>query len=268
MAATARTGSNLLGSLLRSSGGAGFLTEWFHPIMLAEIRRETGHPRTGLRGRLGQTRRRLRGDARWNLTSRHPQREMAAYLEEVQARSTSDNGVMSTKLMWDQFAAAVMANDLDLNPHDLPVTWVWTRRDDQVAQACSHYRALATDQWVDRAEKVPPPPYDTDGIAVALQFVRRCDGAWATWFTSRNLDPLVFTYESISAEPVAAATAVLDRLGVTPAGPLTTEMRKQGDATNDEWMARFRADRPDLAALARPVPFAAATPGPSPTPTV
>lgn len=246
VAATARTGSNLLGSLLRSSGAAGYPTEWFHPIKLEEVRRETGHPRPTIRGELGRVRRRLRGDRRWNLTASYAGRELRLYLRHVQQRSTADNGVWGTKLMWDQFTEVITRNGLDLNPAGLPETWVWTRRDDQVAQACSHYRALATDQWVEQGEKAAPPPYDADGIAAALDFVRRCDAAWAGWFAANDIDPMILTYESIAADPLAAAGAVLDRLGVTPTGPLATTMRKQGDATNDEWIARFHTDRPDL----------------------
>src|SRR5204863_308866 len=68
--------------------------------------------------------------------------------------------------------------------------FVWLRRDDEIAQAVSFWRAVATGHW----HAWDPPPreaeFDRDAITHLLEEIRAHNAAWRAWFRENAVAPL------------------------------------------------------------------------------
>lgn len=126
------------------------------------------------------------------------------------------------------------------------------RRQDKVAQAVSRVIATQTGLWhrhadgreLERVSPQAPAVYDAAAIAEVIAEQEALDAGWAAWFAREGVTPLALTYEALSADPEAALTQVLVALGLDPslAKGLPPPTAKLADATNAEWIARFRRE--------------------------
>jgi LPS sulfotransferase NodH len=91
IAATARSGSTLLGAGLAATGVLGDAEEHLNQRTIDDRRREWGVPRIAMRGHAGRLRRRVSGDRTWTPTSRFT-RQADATTEEWVARFLADQG--------------------------------------------------------------------------------------------------------------------------------------------------------------------------------
>jgi LPS sulfotransferase NodH len=203
--ATPRSGSWLLADLLEQSGVAGRPHEWFWRATVA------AHT------------------AAWGTTTRDE------YLRAVLAVGTTPNGVFGAKVMWTAFDEAIVAQ--------LPAPrFVRLRRDDEVAQAVSFWKAVATGRWHTWDGPAGAAEYRRDAIEHLLGELRAQNDAWSRWFGANGVEPLDVRYERLAAEPDAEARRVLAFLGVeAPAARLEPRVRPVRDSVNADWEARFRA---------------------------
>lgn len=233
-----RAGSNLLCQRLRRTGLAGAPYEVFEAEPVAT---------------------RLE---RWDVSS------FDVYFEEFRKRTASPNGVVGAKLQWGQLESGVrmlhdeagyqgVRDDEVLDAAFPELRYVWLRRDNQVRQGLSWWRAASTNKWNIRrdTEIAPSPAYDWEAID---GFVRRTvehDARWANWFTTRGITPFVVTYEAFTKRPEGTLRDILAFLGIDT--PFTHGLRRdrwtwrarnqvQADSTTDEFEARYRADKAAL----------------------
>jgi trehalose 2-sulfotransferase len=202
---TPRCGSWLLADLLEQTGVAGRPHEWFWGDTVAANKRAWG----------------IEDDAE--------------YRAAVLAAGTTPNGVFSAKLMWTAFE--------DWRPLDVPSPqYVWLRRGDEVAQAVSFWKAVASGHWHSWDPPAGEARYDEAAIAHLLGELRAHNESWRAWFDANGVTPLDVRYEAVAADPDGEARRVLEFLGVdAPAERLVPRMRRVGDAENADWAARFRA---------------------------
>ena len=256
--ATPRSGSTLLCAMLAATGVAGSPEEFF------EARRESGIPR----------RPREYFEAAAGLTlscvpdldpptpAYSDLREVTHWRDHLAASrriGTTPNGVFGAKLMWmhlddltwlarrlPELADADVAGVLDTLFPD--ATYVWVRRDDKVRQAISLWKAMHTQTWRHADERPEAPPrYDSVALRHLVRLLERHDAAWAAHFAARGIAPLQLTYETIAADPPAAASTVLRALGLPDAIPADASppLRRQADEESDDWARRLRADAAD-----------------------
>jgi LPS sulfotransferase NodH len=232
-----RVGSTLFCELLQSTGVVGYPGEWFL------------YPE---RDRLWR---------KWGVRS-HDE-----YLDRVLAQGTSPNGVFATKLMWGHLGEFLLyarracddfvSSDLTAIEGLLPEPrFVWLRRRDAVAQAVSWAKALQTGQWRTGLGGDGEAAYDFAQIDWIVHQIQVWDAAWERWFRAQGLDPEVVWYEDLSANPLNVVERVLAYLGLETSTGATvvpvSDMRKQADAVNEQWIARFLAEsRSPARALAR-----------------
>jgi LPS sulfotransferase NodH len=166
-----RTGSWLLAHTLADTGYAGRPSDYFD-----DAERES-HTR------------------QWGL----PAGDQAAYVRAMRDRATTPNGVLGSKLMWNDFdwlrSALHPPVGTDPGLEFMRTTFpdpqfIWLRRADKVRQGISWWRAAATNQWALRPGQEPDQPApDVEQIMQLIQFAQQCEDGWRQWFTSTGIQP-------------------------------------------------------------------------------
>jgi LPS sulfotransferase NodH len=241
-----RSGSWLLCEGLSSTSLAGYPREWFN-ILEERLHR-----------------------ARWCM-DHSTDLSYPVYPDILRSKSTSRNGISGIKLHYYQFAhlprrmegikcfngltaAQIIAK---LFPS---VKYAWLKRRDKVRQAISLLIASRTNEWWNFEGAAPGKneggatdiEFNPQGIARRQQALIANDAKWQSYFAESQLDPQVIDYEDLVANYADTVTSVLTWLGVpnavgVPIPP--SRLKRQADARNEEWLARYEAFKSDHAAL-------------------
>jgi LPS sulfotransferase NodH len=133
---------------------------------------------------------------------------MTAYVCAMRNAATTPNGVLGSKMMWNDFDRLwssfrpVSGTDtgLEFMRTTFPeAQFVWLQRADKVRQGISWWRAAATDQWALRTEQQPGQPApDVDGIVPLVWFAERCEEGWRQWFAATGIQPCEVVYEDLA----------------------------------------------------------------------
>lgn len=145
------------------------------------------------------------------------------------------------------------ATDLDRIERTFgPTQFIHLTRHDKVDQAVSYLKAVQSGLWhvaVDGSEwertSAPQDPvYDAGAIRDWVGTFESYDRSWNEWFNREGIDPIRISYDELSAAPVAVLRFALASLGLDPrtATSVEPEVRKMADATNRDWVARFRKE--------------------------
>lgn len=227
---TPRSGSSLLCSALSDTGIAGNPEEYFVPWPW--LAREVEY------------------SVKFNV--HHPSK----YLNAVVRTSMTTNGIWGTKLHAFQvpsFIAHIEASQ-DRSFTSLrealetvfpKVRYIFLRREDQIAQAISYYRAVATREWWRYSEDNIPMAdktlrFSQYGIKRSLQIVEDSDTYWKEFFRFHRLSPLQLTYESLEEDYVGTVQNALRYLGLsTEIAIVPPRTKKMADARSHAWKNRF-----------------------------
>lgn len=253
VAASERTGSNLLVHTLRAAGYGSGEEFWTERLLWAGYVR-WGAPSPSLHALAGQARRAVRGEDRWWLHRRFDTDEFLRYHRLVEAHRTTPNGVFVIKLFPIDVRAIEERNGL--GPVDVVPGrqhWVHLTRADRVAQAISYVRAEHTASWIDlvgeRAAFDPDQlgPGDLDRIRDLVHRFRAEATWWEQQFERYEVSPLRIDYEELSGGLVETVNAVLAGVGGRAAPDLVAPTKVQRDEANEVVRERVLARHPDLA---------------------
>ena len=244
LACTPRVGSHLLSEALTSTGVAGHPREWL-PRFTADALPLT--PRDRLR-----------------LVTQPPSQETydaaidGAYVENVLASGTGDNGVFGIVIHWFVLQDAVRRlraffETSESAPHRVlsaafpNLSYVWLKRRDKIAQAVSWYTAIQTGTYVGRHVEADPEleqrlRFDYAQIRYLLSALTAFENGWGSYFSASGVKPLVIHYEDLSAQYVTATRSVLDFLQLDAAGAdiALPKREKYADARSREWIEQFK----------------------------
>jgi LPS sulfotransferase NodH len=247
VAASPRTGSTLLSEALTATGLAGETQEYVNPSLLLKDRYGVGPVRYSLRGHAGRLRRRIARDPHWDqpVPEHFTNASVAAVLRRIEKCSLSPDGVLSLKVMWDDYNRVMLRRGFDASFWGAPVSWVWIHRNDRLRQAVSFTKALQTQQWHDRDDPAEMEPhYDRSMIERCISIGDRDEAGWRNHFASRPISPLEVTYEELDANYEATMARVFAHVGLdvdrVPAPPL----QRMADAVTEEWVRRYRKEHP------------------------
>ena len=168
------------------------------------------------------------------------------YMTKLLGRRVTRNGVFGMKAHFHHFEAFL--NDFPPLLNVLsPVTYIYISRADKVAQAVSMAKALQTNMWTSRMEEEHKPSlnYDRDMISKCLEDIEQQDLTWRQWFQAHNVTPFQVTYDQLTADAAGVVTRIIKLLGVENDAPDAVDVppaKKQGDETNEEWIARFERE--------------------------
>ncbi|MEA3002280.1 MAG: trehalose 2-sulfotransferase [Sphingomonadales bacterium] len=210
----ARSGSNLLCELLRSTGKLGRPREFFSD----------------------------------KSTYRDIEQRPGAF-EAMIEEATTPNGVYGVKLFTRQFDLTMKSGWI----HRLPDPhFISLERRDLLGQAISYVRAVQTGQFRAGPEKQGEPRYDARAIARTIARLADDEARWRRYFARNGIRPLWLTYEQLAAGPEAAVAAVAAGIGLDEEVRIdwpAVQLVVQRDAMSDEWRSRFLAERADIAWL-------------------
>jgi trehalose 2-sulfotransferase len=224
-----RTGSWLLAHTLADTGYAGRPSDYFDDAEQESHTREWGLP-TG------------------NLT---------AYVRAMREKATTPNGVLGSKLMWNDFDSlrsslrppAGTDPGLEFMQTTFPdPQFVWLRRADKVRQGISWWRAAVTEQWGLRpGQRAGQPAPDVEQMVQLVQLAQRCEDGWRQWFASTGIQPCQVLYEDLAQDRLAVANGVLEflRLPQLDARDLPpVRYRKQADTLTETYVDLIRPRLP------------------------
>lgn len=235
VAATPRTGSNLLCEGLEATGTAGRPAEVFAPDFRPFWCRHWGLPE----------------DA-----------SFSEFLAAATRHGTTSNGVFGLKIQ--KMHVAVLArqasfvgeyfegeNDDVLEFLFPGASYINTVRRDRRAQAISYYRALWTNEWVRRPTEdeqrlvfqlppraIDPPAFDGDAIQALEGEIARQQDSWDRYFWKRDITPLVMEYESLDADYTGQIARALEFLHLDASVVRTLpppRLVRQADEMTDQW---------------------------------
>jgi trehalose 2-sulfotransferase len=221
-----RTGSWLLAHTLSDTGYAGRPSDYFD-------------------GKERETRTR-----EWGL----PSGALAPYIQAVRDHATTPNGVLGSKLMWNDFyglrssVSPPAGTDAGLEFMRMAFgdpQFVWLRRRDKVRQGISWWRAFVTDQWGLRPDQeVRQPALDVEQIVPLVRFAQQCEDGWRQWFASAGIQPCEVAYEDLAQDRLTVANRILGflRLPLLDAGSLPpVRYRRQADSLTDRYVDLVRS---------------------------
>lgn len=191
-------------------------------------------------GALGRPREYFNGPARRELDDPTYPDDAEAQIQRVLTDGATPNGIYALKLFPDQFqqvSARVRLTERLPNLH-----FVRLRRRDILGQAISWARALQTEQYRSTQIAKGVATYDARLIIQRIVEIARFEAAWDIYFARLAERPLVLDYETIVADPEAAARALAARLQLDPAikvEPACIDLRIQRDDDTAAWRDRF-----------------------------
>ncbi|MBS0207960.1 MAG: hypothetical protein JSS27_03305 [Planctomycetes bacterium] len=215
VAFTARSGSNWLGELLRSTQALGAC--WEHFAFTATSLHDV---------RVFPNRTPSWDNSSW-------QGHYASYLRHTR----SANGVTSCQITWGQWRYLCVG--LGAAP---PIDrWVWLRRRNILRQAISCYRKEVTNQWkLEPGDRpAPAPPFEPELIlrhAVGLLDEETC---WVDFFRRGIAAPLEVWYEDLCRDPLATIQAIASHVGVDVVSEPRSRLLRQADDISEEWHQRL-----------------------------
>ena len=125
--------------------------------------------------------------------------------------------------------------------------YIHVTRQDKVRQAISLWKAIQTRQWrLDVGARVTGqfrvPVFDFEAINHLRSQLTAEDLAWASFFRTTGIQPLVLRYEEFGSDPADALAKTAELLGLpdelrTSIEPLT--IIKQSDGQSDEWVDQY-----------------------------
>ena len=227
IAATPRTGSNLLCEGLSAALLAGFPAEFFAPDF-----RGYWYKRLGLRS----------------------ETSFADFLKSVLQLGTTPNGIFGTKIQW-MHVAVLASNSCHCGlPESVleslfpGASYINIIRRDRRAQALSWFRACCTNEWFRtgpvRSQRVEPPDLDIERVLYLEWHIGQQQSSWQRYFAQRGIRPLVLEYECLENDyrgqigralaflglDVSAAQTVPDPALTRQSDEVTTVWRKVMDA--------------------------------------
>lgn len=218
IAASPRSGSQLLGGLLTGTGLAGFPTEHFNPWHM--------------------------GDA----TNFFPDNLLYGpkHIQRLIEKHTSPNGVFGTKAHFLQVVDFVGLDCLE-SLYPTPLKYISLRRRDFTRQGISLARAVQTNSYNSDMQPDKEPTYNFYQIMQCIREVRVDAKGWETCFHQRGIEPLRVIYEDFVADQKGTLQRIFDFLKITtptdfqmPESPL----KQQADSLTDLWVEKFnRGDR-------------------------
>jgi trehalose 2-sulfotransferase len=227
-----RTGSWLLAHTLADTGYAGRPSDYFD-----DAEREN-HTR------------------KWGL----PAGDLAAYVRAVREKATAPDGVLGSKLMWNDFDSlrsslrppAGTDAGLEFMRTTFPdPQFVWLRRADKVRQGISWWRAAVTEQWALRpGQEAGQPAPDVEQMVQFARLAEQWEDGWRQWFASTGIQPCEVVYEDLARDRLAVANTVLEflRLPQLDADTLPpVRYRKQADSLTERYVHLVRSATSSLA---------------------
>lgn len=208
---TPRSGSTLLGELLRNTGVAGAPFEYFHDKHCQDY------------------------ISRWDI------RTKAQYVYMLKRYRTSENGVFGFKLHYHQMVSFPLTAD-ELKRWFMTPKFILIKRRDKLRQAISLVRAMQTKQWsLTDGDDNKTAVYDWQAINNSLRQVEEWEVSWQRWIDDNDINVLSVIYEDLIEDIEGALTTVSNYIGIDEgkARAEMPDMKRMADEITEDWVERY-----------------------------
>lgn len=151
------------------------------------------------------------------------------------------------------FTQLIAATQLGLLPETIDrMQFIVLRRRDRLSQAVSLFRAQVSGRFHSvqpEGQPVSADDYDADRIAFNLAHIDRNYRWFETLLARLGKQAPTFHYEDMCADPARFAGDICALLGLPPVETLdpAVDLEVLRDGINEDWVERFRAERPEAA---------------------
>ena len=224
---TPRSGSNLLCSLLESSGVMGHPREFLNldSVVLPFAQRN-------------------------NLIDSESRIYLDTYLDHVVKKFSSKNNIFGMKLLFDQFEPYMELNAI--RKFIPQFKFIWLLRKDVLSQAISQHIARETNEWTSFNEQNNQEKenksrrefvdYDESKIGSFLEKLAKDNLNWIEFFSVNQLDYLPVTYEDLLQNTNQVCHNICNFCGVKTDYQFFLQQasfKKQGNKINERFRAAF-----------------------------
>jgi trehalose 2-sulfotransferase len=178
-----------------------------------------------------------------------PVGDLTAYAHAVRDHATTPNGVLGSKLMWNDFDSLRSSlrppAGTDAGLEFMRTTFgdtqfVWLRRADKVRHGISWWRAAVTDQWALRpGQQAEQPAPDVEEIVQFVRLAQQWEDGWRQWFAATGIHPHKILYEDLAGDRLAVANGVLEFLHLPQLDAKTlppVRYRQQADSLTERYV--------------------------------
>jgi LPS sulfotransferase NodH len=198
--------------------------------------------------------RRMKERYHWDIDFNDP----VIYMKTVINYQTID-GVFGMKMNWNQFETFLKTSrklsdpfNPDIKDNELTealfpnVSYILMRRRNKVKQAISYSRAMQTGIWREKKDQdesykdyVLTPVYDREHIEGCLDELLAFDVCWENYLARHNLNFLDVWYEDLVKDFQSKILEIYSFLDIKSDSPPQPLLKRQADATSEEWYRRF-----------------------------
>jgi len=207
--AEGRSGTNWLGSLLKTTGVLGKPGEWVDANQLGVSPEKISGP---------------------------------DYIARIIDAASTDNGFFAVKMFPSHLRWFQQQYGFDLLStlrREYDIKFVTLRREDRVAQAVSFAKASQHNAWSSEMEGNTAPVYDFHQIQRAFFLVGHSYRLWNDYVMLRQIEAAAFTYEELLPTGAEFVRLVADHAGIDNLRVPQSKMKIQRNPTSEEWTARF-----------------------------
>lgn len=241
IAASPRTGSNLLTSAMRATRCFGTVHEYLNRVQREMTKGSIRTVELTPRGVASRVKRRVIGDPQWRVAY-HDHLRRGYLSRRLMAMSDERNPTSDTftiKLMWGHLGGMMLPSGVDVDVWGVPVTWIHITRSDVVRQAVSWMRANQTGEWVAHRPTDRLAQYDHAAIERLVAQARRENDRWESYFAERGIDPLRIVYEDFVVDYHGTIRRLFDALGRPDLDVPPPQIEQQADELSEEWVRRY-----------------------------
>lgn len=147
--------------------------------------------------------------------------DLPGYLKSLRSGCRTDESTLAVKLSWDQL---FFLTKVGVIPHYWRQTrFVWSLRDDLLAQALSAAVAERTQCWASPypGPRVLGPVLDAitpAELGAKVQQIAHAQSQFHSYFALHGVTPALIEYQDLAADPEAEVRRVLTELGLIPSG--------------------------------------------------
>lgn len=175
-------------------------------------------------------------------------------------------GIFGMKLNWLQFQTFLKTAHQITDPYNPDLTdkelievffpntsFIYMKRFDKVKQAVSLSRGKQTGIWtvkIDQSDNyknyILPAVYNRAHIEGCLEDLLSTDSAWENYLHIHDIEYLEVWYNNLANDFIQEMSRIYAHLGINREKVIAPVLRKQGNASSQEWADRFRSETPWL----------------------